>query len=336
MTHGITATDSQIFLGKPAWPPLGETNPTTDAARFNWELACSKSGLDWRLLMAPLKVDGFGKRNQDNNDDHRYDGCEAFDQQEVPDKFAMIREDTGDIFNVCTSGYYPYQNKEMFRWFQPLLDTKEVQITTAGSLHGGRTVWAMCDIINGNEEILPGDDITQKLMVVGSHTKAFRTKVVRCVQRVVCQNTLTFASDSASQIMGVSHTKNQMDAMACIRESLDTITKDFKADTDNIKKLAGYGVTFDGQVKFVKEVLGVKESLKRKESARVEAVIEAIRNSPGADMAKGTLWGALNAITNYTTHYSGKDAENRFASVSLGANSRLNQKAYELALTIAG
>ena len=224
----------------------------------------------------------------------------------------------------------------MFRWFQPLLDTKEVQITTAGSLHGGRTVWAMCDIINGNEEILPGDDITQKLMVVGSHTKAFRTKVVRCVQRVVCQNTLTFASDSASQIMGVSHTKNQMDAMACIRESLDTITKDFKADTDNIKKLAGYGVTFDGQVKFVKEVLGVKESLKRKESARVEAVIEAIRNSPGADMAKGTLWGALNAITNNTTHNSGKEAENRFASVSLGANSRLNQKAYELALTIAG
>ena len=137
MTHGITATDSQIFLGKPAWHPLGTTLDADDAARFNWELACSKSGLDWRLLMAPLKVDGFGKRNQDNDDDHRYDGCEAFDQQEVPDKFAMIREDTGDIFNVCTSGYYPYQNKEMFRWFQPLLDTKEVQITTAGSLHGG-------------------------------------------------------------------------------------------------------------------------------------------------------------------------------------------------------
>jgi len=336
MAHGLTNQDSAIFLGAPAWHGLGTVLDENDNARFNWSLAHSKAGLDWRLVLAPLVIDGHGTRRTDGDDDSRYDGCEQFDGQVVKDRYAMVREDTGEVFNVCTSGYYPYQNEEMFRWFQPMLDTKEVQITTAGSLHGGRTVWAMCDIINGDVEITPGDNVAQKLMVVGSHTKAFRTKVIRCAQRVVCQNTLTMATNAASQIMGVSHTKNQHDAMACIRESLDGVRKDFKVDMENFQKLAKYNVTFDGQVKFVKEVLGVKESVNRKESKRVEMVIDAIRNSPGADMARGTLWGAVNAITHFTTHNSGDQAENRFASVTLGTNSKLNQKAYDLALTIAG
>ena len=334
MAHGITAADTQIFLGTPAWHRLGTTLEATDTARFNWELACKKAGLDWRLILAPLAIAGWV--NNSDSDDRRFVGCEAFDGQEVPGKFAMVREDTGEVFDVCSQSYYPFQNTDMFKWFQPMLDTKEVQITTAGSLKGGRVVWAMCDIINGDTEILPGDSVTQKLMVVGSHNKRFRTKVVRCQQRVVCQNTLTFATRQASQVMGVSHSMNQMEAMVAIRESLSDVRKDFEVDADNMRKLARFNISFDGSVKFVREVLGVKEDNARKDSQRVEAVIEAIRNSPGADMARGTLWGALNAITNYTTHKAGDNAENRFASVTLGQNATLNHKATALALQIAG
>ncbi len=46
----------------------------------------------------------------------------------------------------------------------------------------------------------------------------------------------------------------------------------------------------------------------------------------GSDMARGTLWGAYNAVTEYVDHhkeYRG-EAEGRFASTMLGGGAQKN------------
>ena len=62
--------------------------------------------------------------------------------------------------------------------------------------------------------------------------------------------------------------------------------------------------------------------------------------------AKGTLWGALNAVTNYTSHTrptrqtkaSGfkSETEARLNSVWFGTGNTLNQKALDVATKMVG
>lgn len=333
MSHEITATDHVLTLNKSAWHSLGTTLPADAPERFDWELACKTAQLDWRIIMGPIKAACAVGTEVDN--DSRFDGHEQFSNQTLDNRFAIFRQDTGEFFDIVSGSYHPFQNDRLFAWFQPLLDSKEVQITTAGSLRGGRVVWAQCDIINGNVDILPGDRVTQKIMLVSSHDKSCATRAVLHHERVVCNNTLNMATGKNSQIMKVPHTKNQELALGAVRDTLDTMRGQFEVSIEQYKKLAKYKVSFDGQVKFVEAVLDYEHKEGKKRTKRVEAVIDALRNAPGADIAQGTLWNAINALTYYTSHKSSDSADTRAFSQMFGSHVDLNDKALSIAAEIA-
>ena len=47
-----------------------------------------------------------------------------------------------------------------------------------------------------------------------------------------------------------------------------------------------------------------------------------------------TLWDAFNAVTQFTTHEAGKEADKRFASVNFGRLAKINRKAMNSALAL--
>jgi len=57
----------------------------------------------------------------------------------VPDKFATVRTDTGDILGVVGNQYHVVQNKEAFSFFDFLKD--EACFETGGVLNNGNIVW---------------------------------------------------------------------------------------------------------------------------------------------------------------------------------------------------
>jgi hypothetical protein len=81
-----------------------------------------------------------------------------------------------------------------------------------------------------------------------------------------------------------------------------------------------------------------KRVISTKSQNMLNALAVAYKNAPGAAMASGTVWGALNAVTHYATHDktvrdtsdSGTDAA-RVASNLFGDAARLKARALMLA-----
>jgi hypothetical protein len=66
-------------------------------------------------------------------------------------------------------------------------------------------------------------------------------------------------------------------------------------------------------------------------------VLDAIVNAPGAKLpsAKGTWWGAFNAVT-YATDHASQDVDKNYSSAWFGTGADRKDKALDLALEYAG
>jgi hypothetical protein len=56
---------------------------------------------------------------------------------------AVVRADSHEVLGVVGSGFTPLQNAQALAWFDPWLASGLVTLETAGSLRGGRIVWAL-------------------------------------------------------------------------------------------------------------------------------------------------------------------------------------------------
>jgi Domain of unknown function (DUF932) len=65
-----------------------------------------------------------------------------------------------------------------------------------------------------------------------------------------------------------------------------------------------------------------------------EKVMELTENGIGADLAKGTLWGAYNAVTELVDHYRRPNADDAsgLKSMWFGSGERTKKKAFEEAV----
>ena len=108
-------------------------------------------------------------------------------------------------------------------------------------------------------------------------------------------------------------------------------------------------VIFNGMAtkKITKEQLReyVQALVPDNEEAKNTARTEKIRNNVlklhdsgrGADLARGTLWGAFNSVTEYTDHmmFAG-DSNSRLNSIWFGRGEQLKIKAFHLAERMMG
>tara|TARA_R110000824_G_scaffold59464_1_gene159609 strand:+ start:46 stop:561 length:516 start_codon:yes stop_codon:yes gene_type:complete len=83
------------------------------------------------------------------------------------------------------------------------------------------------------------------------------------------------------------------------------------------------------------KALGMQEPLKEKLNKFPSLVVEALEHSPGANLksAKGTWWGALNAVTYVEDHLRESQTEgNALHSAWFGAAANRKSKALALAM----
>jgi hypothetical protein len=61
------------------------------------------------------------------------------------------------------------------------------------------------------------------------------------------------------------------------------------------------------------------------------AFFELYESGQGADLSRGTLWGAFNCVTEYTDHKMEGNPAARLRSIWFGRGEQLKLKAYQLA-----
>lgn len=316
MSHEV---EKMMYVGAVPWHGHGkklEAPPTIHEAIV-------AAGLDWEVLLKPLIVEETGAKVS---------------------AFATVRSSDGRVIGVVGKKYQPIQNLTAFEWFQPWLDSGAVELETAGSLKGGRHVWALARIKRDPVDIVKNDAVLRYILLSNSHDGTRMARGGFTAIRAVCWNTLTAAlKDEASKMLRVRHTANAAEALTEIREVMNVADREFVATVDVMRALAKKGVTQKSLVEYVRKVFTPKVIMTTKDAEsktptcdRILAkVIPLFEKGRGNDLpgVKGTMWGAYNAVTEYLTHERGRNQDNRMTSLWFGDSAQLGPKALRIAMT---
>ena len=184
--------ESMFYVREKPWHGLGvavKKAPTSaDALVY--------AGLDWQV---------------EQKDVYTQDG------QLIAGYKANTRSTDSAILGIVSDRYKVVQNEEAFQFTDDLLGAG-VTYETAGALQGGRKVWMLAKM--PLRYIIAGDEIAPYMVVMNSHDGSSGIKVAMTPIRVVCQNTLNLALNSAKRIWTTKHTENVMSRVHEARETL--------------------------------------------------------------------------------------------------------------------
>ena len=184
--------ETMFSVREKPWHGLGkivmEAPTSKDALRL--------AGLDWNVVQEPIYTEF----------------------NEVVEGYkANVRDSDRKVLGVVSDRYKVVQNADAFSFTDELLG-KGVRYETAGSLQEGRKVWLLARL--PREYIIGGERISPYLVFSNTHDGSGSVKVAVTPVRVVCNNTLNLALDTASRSFSMVHTGNIQDK---IQEAKDTL-----------------------------------------------------------------------------------------------------------------
>jgi len=311
----------ETYLGvqTPPWHGLGITVDTPPST----EEAIKLAGLDWTVETQELFLSNGSK---------------------VPDARATVRSTDGAVLGVVGPRFMPLQNREAFRFFDPIISAKEATIETAGALKGGRRVWILTKIAQDPLEIVRNDIVSAYLLLAHAHDGSLAIHVGFTPVRVVCQNTLSAALNHAdSQLIRVRHTAKAEETLDEVRDTMNVARRVFEPTGEQYRSLAFKGISTQDLERYVQlVVLGKIEvvDLTAEEMEKGQRVMgkilplfESESNSlPGVS---GTWWAAYNAVTEFTSHIRGRSQDTRVDSLWFGPSKNMNRNALSLALEMS-
>jgi phage/plasmid-like protein (TIGR03299 family) len=280
--------------------------------------------------------------------------------RELDNNNVVIRRDTQSGLGIVSDDSKTVQPVEYFEAFRDQLKKKDLKISSAGVLKGGRIVFCNARLSDDHDLVINKTDrIVRYVCIGGGYDGKLANFGYVSDFRTVCWNTLSAnfsRADSENRMFRIGHLST-FDGRA-LTSALGLLGPELKARAEVFNTLAGYQAQRDAVAKIFADALRVdeadigaidKETGKHVLSAvmrnKLETLSKLYESGPGADLssAKGTLWGALNAVTHYVDHLAAtrdtmKDgkAASRFASANFGQGVRIKQRALESAMALAG
>lgn len=184
--------ETMFYTREKPWHGLGTRVVEAPAS----EEALRLAGLDWKVMQEPIYTE---------------------DRMEIPGYKANVRDVDHKILGVVTDRYRVIQNREAFAFTDALLGSG-VRYETAGALQEGRKVWLLARL--PHEYIISGERISPYLVFSNTHDGSGAVKVAVTPVRVVCNNTLNLALQTAKRSWSMIHTGN---IRGKIREAADTL-----------------------------------------------------------------------------------------------------------------
>ena len=184
--------ETMFSVRETPWHGLGRIIMDAPASREALELA----GLDWQVESRNIYSDTGAM---------------------IPGYRANVRSTDDAVLGVVSDRYRIVQNEEAFQFTDDLLG-EGVTYETAGSLQGGRKVWMLARL--PRKYLIAGDQVVPYLVIFNSHDGSSGVKVAMTPIRVVCQNTLNLALNTAKRSWTARHTENVLLRVQDARETL--------------------------------------------------------------------------------------------------------------------
>lgn len=248
------------------------------------------------------------------------------------DSYATVRTDTGEVLGTVGDTYEPVQNSDAFAFFDNLVGTGEAIFETAGAIGRGERIWILAKL-PGYIKVHGNDIVNKYLLLTNNHDGTAHVRVKLTPVRVVCNNTLTSALQGAGEVH-IHHTPNAAHDLEQAATLLGLSNSLFEQLAVVFNRMATMKIT-EKQLRDYVQAL-VPDNEEAENNARTETIRNSVLHlhdsGRGAHLARGTLWGAFNSVTEYTDHImSSGDSTTRLNSIWFGRGEQLKFKAFQLA-----
>jgi phage/plasmid-like protein (TIGR03299 family) len=277
--------------------------------------------------------------------------------REMPNTRVNFRADTGAALGIRSDDYKILQPAQVLEFLWDWSKKNNCPVHTAGSLAGGKRVWAMCKLSKEFGFMLPGKDkIDSYLRFMTGFDGKTGTSAVGTSTRQVCENTENLINRTdGKNSYNVSHMA-QFDPVA-LQQALGMMGESHRITSQFWNELCKRKVNDAERDKFFCDLFEIdvaqrdavdsagKTIVKTRTRNMLSQLTAAFNNAPGQNLksAKGTAYGLLQAVTYWTDHESrsndihkdGADAA-RFNSAQFGLGARTKADAQYLAAELAG
>ena len=283
------------------------------------EERATAAGLDWEAVKVPV---------------YAYFNGEL---KEIPNVKGIQHGELGTILGMGTDAYKIHQPKQALDFCEEFVSSDQrFKMDTAGSLKGGRIIWAMASF---QEDVkIAGDRHIMRLLMSTTFDASAASIAKLTGERVVCNNTLDIAlgGDHRAEVR-VRHT-SKFDADKAARElegMAQSIAK-FKAMGD---AMADVTMKQDVVSKYFKRLLEIPfdakpEDVSTRKMNQFGDLSRAYSHTVQEGTERDTAWTALNAVTRYVDHdkstRGGDAGEARFLSAQFGSGAKMKADAVQL------
>ena len=256
----------------------------------------------------------------------------------VKSKQALVRLSDGEVLDIVGKGWNPVQNAEAFNLFEEYVRAGDMQMHTAGSLNGGKMVWALAKT-NESFELFNGDVTENYFLFSNPHEFGKAIDIRMTPIRVVCNNTLTLSlSQDSNAMLKVNHRK-EFDSSE-VKEQMGIAKEKMEQYKSMAEFLGSKRYTSENIVQYFNEVYGspAKEKVDGVfpfTSNNAKIAMENLDTQPGANFAQGSFWNAFNTVTYMADHVQGRETSSRMESSWYGRNRRVKLTALDKALEYA-
>lgn len=262
------------------WHGLGtavEEAPTSiDAIRL--------AGLDWEVEARDVKTSDA-------------DGNSII----IPNCKANVRTSDNKVLGLVTDRYKIVQNQEAFDFTDALIG-EGCKYETAGSLAGGKKVFLLAKM---PEQKILEEEFDPYICFTNTHDGSGSIRAVMTPVRVVCQNTLSLALETAKRSWAMRHVGNLEAKLDEARHALQ-LAKDYMTNFEVVAdQLAHTKVTEDDQMKVLESLFPIEEDATDRRKRNAQESREAFMMcmiSPDILKYKGTAYQMVQAASDFATH----------------------------------
>ena len=304
MPSGITTTDGMAYTQRVPWHGLGTK---VEGLAMTAAEAIEAAGMDWSVGTTEIYTKASFSAGRLTANQGRY----LVDYYEpIPGRVATIREDTGSILGIVSNKYQPVQNTECFRFFDEIVGAGDAVYHTAGTLWGGRKIWILAHMGNGEYKLDNGDQLESYILLDNSHDGSSALRMRMTPVRVVCSNTLA-AATSREAAFAARHTSGITSRVSEARDLLGlnkVFMERFLSECNVIADKAFSAQQMDGLTYKLldldpKKATGDQRGIKSAHAIKMFNLFWDGEGNRGE-----TRWDAVNAVTEFLDYERGSRA----------------------------
>lgn len=293
--------ESMFYVRQVPWHGLGQM--VQDAPTS--EEALRLAGLDWDVLQTPVYMENGIM---------------------IPNYKANVRSTDNACLGIVTDRYKIVQNTEAFEFTDSIVGETEdgvVKYETAGSLLGGKKIWLLAKM--PVKKVLD-DDVEPYMFFSNSHDGTGAIKVGMTPIRIVCQNTLNMALNTAKRQWSTKHVGDMQSKLEEARLCLQMANEYMIGLDEEADRLANARLYEEQIAEILDEMFPVKDDAterKKNNIVQFKNTFWTAYGMPDIQKFEDSAWKAVNAMSDVITHSAPQRntatyAENRWGKIMDG------------------